>query len=117
MNNNFEYIKQAIPQIASIQTNSSKMIKYIKECVEYVEQGIDFVTNFLQGYAVGLNIEPGKQVNRFNDNVKQLNKSIDKQKWSNEWDELNEQSEELSKKFDRDWNKLKSKRKPRHNGR
>lgn len=94
MNNNFEYIKLAIPQIASIQTNSSKMIKYIKECVEYVEQGIDFVTNFLQGYAVGLNIDTSNQNKHKTDY-----KTICYQSNLKELEELNKQSEELANKF------------------
>lgn len=94
MNNNFEYIKLAIPQIASIQANSSKMIKYIKECVEYVEQGIDFVANFLQGYAIGLNIDTSNQ------NKQKTNyENICYQSNLKELEKLNEQSEELINKF------------------
>ncbi|MGN1213040.1 MAG: hypothetical protein ACI4TZ_03255 [Christensenellales bacterium] len=105
---NLEYIKQAIKPIAQIQANNNRLIKHIKQCFEYLEQGTEFVASFLEGYDVGLNTDINNCANNFGNSLEKLNFKNDVCNDNlQELEQLNKQSEMLSQNFDKKWSKLK----------
>lgn len=94
MNNNFEYVKQSISAISRIQQDNRRLVEHIKECFNHLENGVKFVSTFLQGYADGLNIDTSNQNTHKTDY-----KTICYLSSLKDLEELNKQSEELAKKF------------------